>query len=112
MQPENKKLLFDMKEAADSILTFLADKSIADFKSDKLLRSGVYYQYTIIGEALSKLRERDAATASRISESDRIIGFRNQVVHGYAKINDDITWRIFQDKLPILSRELEQLLAE
>jgi len=112
MQLESKKFLFDAKEAADLIGSFLANKTDAEFKSDKLLRSAVYYQYTIIGEALSKLRERDVAAAARISEFERIIGFRNQVVHGYARINDDITWRIFQDKLPVLRRELEQLLAE
>jgi len=50
--------------------------------------------------------------AKRISEYARIIGFRSQVVHGYAKIDDEITWRIFQDKLPVLLKELTQLLAE
>jgi uncharacterized protein with HEPN domain len=112
MQLESKKLLFDMNEAAKSIGNFLQGKTESDFKADELLRSGVYYQYVVIGEALCQLRDRDEATAQRISEYQRIIGFHNQVVHGYAKINEDITWRIFPDKLPILRRELEQLLAE
>ncbi len=112
MQIESKKLLFDMQTAAGLIASFLEQATAEDFRSDQLLRSAVYYQFTIVGEALTQLRERDAVLAERISEYARIIGFRNQVVHGYGKINDDVTWKIIQDKLPILRRELEQLLAE
>jgi uncharacterized protein with HEPN domain len=50
--------------------------------------------------------------ANKISEHWRIVGFRTQIIHGYAKIDDEITWRIIQDKLPILRRELVGLLAE
>jgi uncharacterized protein with HEPN domain len=112
MRPESKKLLFDMRQAADLIASFLEKKTLPDFTGDPMLRAGVYYQFMIIGEALSQLRARDEATAERISEFARIIGFRNQVSHGYGTLNDDITWRIYLDKLPILRGELEQLLAE
>ena len=91
MQLESKKLLLDMQAAADRIAAFLRNKSVADFMSDEMLRSAVYYQFTIVGEALAQLRVRDEVTAESISESDRIIGFRNQVVHGYGKINDEVT---------------------
>jgi uncharacterized protein with HEPN domain len=47
-----------------------------------------------------------------ISEHSRIIAFRNQIIHGYARIDDEITWRIIQDKLPILLEELKGLLAK
>ena len=112
MRPESKKLLADMQEAADLIAGFLKDKTLVDLKNDPLLRSAVYYQFTIVGEALAQLRQQDEATALRISEFARIIGFRNQVVHGYGKIDDEITWRILQAKLPVLRRELELLQAE
>ena len=97
MPPEAKKLLTDMLEAAQLIHGFIAGKTLFDMTQDKLLRSGVYFQFTIIGEALSKLRAFDAALAGRISESPRIIGFRNQVIHGYSKIDDEITWRIISE---------------
>jgi uncharacterized protein with HEPN domain len=66
----------------------------------------------IIGEALTQLRSFDPQTAQRISDFSRIIGFRNQVVHGYAKVDDEITWRIISGNLPVLKRELEELLKE
>jgi uncharacterized protein with HEPN domain len=101
-----------MLAAADSIAEFAAGKTVADLATSKLLRAGIYYEFVIVGEALSRLRQLDEATAEKITEHWRIIGFRNQIIHGYAKIDDEITWRIIETKLPVLRRELRQLLAE
>jgi len=112
MPPEVQKLLADMLEAADAITSFAKEKSLDDFVKDALLRSAIYYQYVIIGEALSRLRNLDLSIAEQISEHWRIVGFRNQVIHGYAKMDHEITWRIVEDKLPILRAELAQLLSK
>jgi uncharacterized protein YutE (UPF0331/DUF86 family) len=64
------------------------------------------------GEALSQLRRLAPEVADRISESGRIIAFRNQLIHGYGVIQPEITWSIIQDKLPTLLRELTALLSE
>ena len=112
MLPEHKKFLFDMQRSATLITQFIAGKNFSDFEQDQMFRSAAYYQFTIIGEALSQLRAINPDIAQRISEAHRIIGFRNQVIHGYGKIGDEITWRIIQTKLPILINELAALLAE
>jgi len=100
MQLETRKLLLDMLQAATSIEEFTKDRAFADMDRDKLLRSGISYQFVIIGEAISQLRRVDQVAFDSISESSRIVGFRNQ-----------ITWQIIQDKLPILKKELADLLA-
>ena len=112
MQPDSRKLLSDALHAADTIKAFTDGKSMLDLTTDELLRSGVYWQFAIIGEALSQLQKTDAATFQRISECRRIVGFRNQIVHGYSVIDDTVTWQIIQDKLPIVHRELGSLLKE
>ncbi|HSZ58234.1 MAG TPA: HepT-like ribonuclease domain-containing protein [Tepidisphaeraceae bacterium] len=112
MPPESRTLLEDMRKAADVIADFVTNKSRDDLVQDKLLRAGIYYEFVIIGEALSRLRDSDLPTAQRISEYARIIAFRNQITHGYAKIDDEITWRIIETKLPVLRGELQALLAE
>ena len=61
---------------------------------------------------MSRLRDGDRETVERISEHWRIIGFRNQIIHGYGKLDVEISWRIIQDKLPILRHQVELLLAE
>ena len=111
MQPETQKLLNDALEACGTIKEFVSGKDLADFLKDRLLRAGVYYEFAIIGEALTQLRQRDPAALDRISENSRIIGFRNQIIHGYGKLDDEITWRIVQTKLPVLHQELETLLG-
>ena len=112
MPPESRKLLTDVRDAANEIGSFAAGKGLDEFRTDNLLRSGIYWQFVVIGEALTQLPKLDEATATRISEFDRIIGFRNQIVHGYGGIDDEITWRIVERKLPILRTQLEELLRE
>lgn len=112
MSPESRKLLSDMLEAATAIVEFTNGREFIEIGRDKLLRSGLYYQFVIVGEAMSQLRNRDRQTYDRISEAFRIIGFRNQVVHGYGVVRDDVTWQIIQEKVPVLHAELVALLAE
>jgi uncharacterized protein with HEPN domain len=112
MQPEVRKFLTDALECARSIQRFTQRRTIDDLLQDRLLRSAVYYEFTIIGEALTQMRRLDSATFDRITESPRIVGFRNQIIHGYQRMSDTVTWQIIQDKLPILITELEQLLAQ
>jgi uncharacterized protein with HEPN domain len=110
MLPESRKRVSDMLRCVELIEQFVNGKSFAEFQADALLRAGVYYEFVIIGEALSSLRSAEESLVDRISEYKRIIGFRNQVIHGYQKIDDEITWRIIEQKIPVLRRELETLL--
>lgn len=111
MTPEVRKLLEDMRQAIEDIAAFTGDKSIEDFRADKQLRRAVERSFEITGEALSQLRKLDEPLATGISEFRKIIGFRNVLIHGYGAIDDDKTWDIVQHDLPVLSREVRQLLA-
>ena len=54
----------------------------------------------------------DAAIAGQLTDHIKIIGFRNQLLHGYGVINYRITWNIIETKLPVLLRELAAMLGE
>jgi len=112
MQPEAKKLIADALEAATSIQQFVEGRSFDEIGRDKVLRSAIYWQFAIAGEAIAQLRRLDEGAFDRITESARIVAFRNQILHGYQRIQDTVTWQIIEDKLPVLRIELEQLLAE
>jgi len=110
MPPRVRALLFDIEHAALGIQSFVAGRTLDDLKNDLMLRSAVERQFEIIGEAMTRLRAESPEMCSRISEHQKIVGFRNVLIHGYDSINADITWRISQEKLPILLREVSELL--
>ena|SRR6185437_2005403 len=110
MQPESRKLLEDMRDAAGEIAAITRAQSLEIYKSSRQLRWSVERGFEIIGEALTQLRKRDAALAERISECRKIISFRNVLIHGYGQINPETTWDILQQDLPRLARELDELL--
>lgn len=110
MRPESAKFLSDIRESALRIRGYTAGKSRDHYLSDGELRDAVQWNFLVIGEALSQLHKLDAETAERITEWRRIISFRNQLIHGYGIINNEITWDIVVNKLPILLEETDQLL--
>jgi uncharacterized protein with HEPN domain len=111
MQPESAKFLSDMADAINRIVDYTRGKTRDDYLADNELRDAVQWNFTVIGEALSQLHKTDAGTAERISEWPRIIAFRNQLIHGYGVIKNDITWDIIETKLPVLQKDVQALLG-
>lgn len=112
MRLEARKYLYDIKQAADLLGEFTGGKEFSDYGENSMLRAAVERKFEIIGEALSKLSKLDPAIASQIGEHARIIAFRNILIHGYAEIDDRLVWDIVENKLPVLRREVDELLAK
>jgi uncharacterized protein with HEPN domain len=100
MQPESAKLLRDMLDAAQRIADYTRGKSCDDFLADHKLRDAVQWNFAVIGEALSQLYKLDPSVTQRIAEWRRVIAFRNQLIHGYGVIKNEITWDVIETKLP------------
>jgi uncharacterized protein with HEPN domain len=83
MERKSPKLLEDVRGAAAFVLEATREKSLADYRHDRLLRQAVERNFEIIGEAVGRLAKLDPATAARISEYHQIIAFRNLLIHGY-----------------------------
>ena len=112
MRPEAKRYLYDVAQAAELIVQFTAGKTFADYLQDPMLRAAVERKFQIIGEALAQLAKYDPSTATRIGERQRIVAFRNILVHGYADVDDRLVWDIIESKLVPLRREVAKLLRE
>lgn len=112
MLPEARAYLDDIQRASELLERFTTGKTFAEYTKDDLLRSATELQFEIIGEAISKLAKVDAVTASRITEYQRIISFRNFLIHQYSAVEDELVWNFLKTKLPILSIEVHGLLAE
>lgn len=112
MRLESRKYLEDMARAARSLRRFTADRTLADYRDDELLRAGVERWFEIIGEAMAQLARVDEPTAARIDGFQRIIAFRNVLIHGYAEIDHRLVWDVLQTNLPVLEAQIGDLLDE
>src|SRR5438445_135303 len=109
MRLEAQKYLFDIQRAAALLKEFTAGKTFDDYARDPMTRAAVEREFEVIGEALSRLAKLDKALAAQISEHERIIAFRNILIHGYAEVADRLVWDIVETKLPILRQEVDSL---
>lgn len=111
MPHDPRKSLDDMRQAAEFLLRVTAGRTLADYSADEVLRTLVERKFEIIGEALNRLNKTDAALASQIPETRRIISFRNILIHGYDAIEEPVVWKIVQQDLPILKQQVDAMLA-
>ena len=111
-QLDIRKYLFDINEACELLLQFTAGKTFSDYATDPMLRSAVERQFEIIGEALGQALRLDPSLPSRISNTGRIIAFRNRLIHGYASIAHEVVWGILEANLPTLQKEVATLMRE
>ena len=111
MRLEARKYLRDIQVAAERINRFTAGKQFEQYLADEMLRSAVERQFSIIGEALSRLDKESPDLAQAIPERAKIIAFRNILIHGYATVDDRIVWGVIENYLAALKRGVDQLLA-
>lgn len=112
MQLETRKYLSDIQRAAELVRRFTSGKTLIDYQEDVLLRSAVERQFEIVGEAMNQLAGSDEDTARRITNFQRIISFRNVLIHGYADVDDRLVWNVVETYLPRLIREINALLDD
>ncbi|MCP9754715.1 DUF86 domain-containing protein [Lacihabitans sp. CCS-44] len=104
------KCLYDIKYAIEEIENFLSiqPKQFGAYKKNLLLKRAIERNLEIVGEAMSRILKEDSEIA--ISNAKRIIGLRNQIIHGYDSVSDENIWAILINHMPILKREIESLI--
>ncbi len=112
MQREARMYLTDIQAAAGKIQEYTAGKQFSHYDTQEMLRDAVERKFEIVGIALAELAIRDVALASRISDYQKIIAFRNVLAHGYAHIDNATVWDIIVNNLPLLARQVDALLEE
>ena len=112
MQLELLTFLHDIRQACGLIRQFTMGKTADNFRSDLQLRSAVERQFITIGEALQQALRISPDLASAITETRRIINFRNVMVHGYAQIVPDTVWGVVEKDLHLLDQEVLRLISQ
>jgi len=104
--------LWDARDAADTIMAFVAGMDAQGYAASELTHSAVERKFEVIGEALNQLSKQDPALAARIPDLSQIIAFRNLLIHGYALVEHDRVWGVITESLPGLRQVVDDLLNE
>jgi uncharacterized protein with HEPN domain len=112
MVRDPRALLWDARASGDAIERFISGKDFDDYLADEMLRSAVERQFEILGEAVAQLSKADPRLAAQIPDAGNAIGFRNVLIHGYAKVDSAIVWQAATQSLPKLLSAVDALLKE
>ena len=104
------KCLYDIKFAIDEIDSFFIhrEKQFEDYSKDIILKRAIERNLEIIGEAMSRILKEEPDFY--IENARRIVGLRNQIIHGYDSVSDENIWGIVISHLPKLKVEIEKLI--
>ena len=81
---------------------FMGTLTVQQYVASKEKRAAVSHMVEIVGEAIR----------AGITNPSGIIGTRHRLAHGYDSIDDAAIWKIVQNDLPVLEREVEALLDD
>ncbi len=109
-QRDPRAFLSDVVRASEGVLSRVADKTLADYKADETLRLACERLLSVAGEACAQLRRDHPDIAEQLGDIDRIVAFRNILIHGYFKLVDDIVWTIIADDLSELMTNATRIL--
>ena len=112
MQRDPRAWLWDVREAAQAIESFVAGLDAGSYAKSELVHSAVERKFEVIGEALNQLSKADASMSAKVPHLAQIVAFRNQLIHGYALVDHDTVWGVIQQSLPALREAVEALLRE
>ena len=112
MDVDVKAWLYDILNAINEIDCFFLDtpKDFQHYKADLRTKRAVERNIEIIGEAMNRILKKN--DSFQISNSRKLVDVRNRIIHGYDSVSDEIIWGIVMRHLPVLQKEVEQLLGE
>jgi uncharacterized protein with HEPN domain len=99
--PESAKYLSDARRASQTIARFTAGRGFDDCLADDMLRA-----------AVAGRRRSDVSLADTIPDLPRIVAFRNELMHGYATVDDKLVWGVVEREPPVRLATLTRILAE
>ena len=110
MPPRDIRLrIEDMLEAIQRIETHSAGLTADQFRQDQKTFDAVVRNLEVIGEAASHLDDEVTALRPAVPWAD-VRAIRHVLVHEYFGVDVGIVWETVVRDLPVLRRELEELL--
>lgn len=111
MDNRANKYLEDILNAVEEIEEVISDKGrdYNNFSKDFVFRKFVERNIEIMGEAMNRILKTEPRI--NITAARKIVDTRNYVVHAYDSLRPDILWAIVIKHIPLLGKEVRQLLG-
>lgn len=77
-----------------------------------MVRQAAERNFQIIGEAARRLSIVEPEIAARLGPVQRMVAFRNVIVHGYDILDHEVVWSVIETDLPELLENAAALLKE
>ena len=106
-----KLYLEDIKDSITKIESYIKDLNFDEFSKDAMKIDAVVRNLTIIGEAAKNIPEEIKSKNPKIAWSEAV-GMRNKVTHEYFGVDEDILWKTIKEDLPILKKQILELLEK
>ena len=98
----------DMVGFCEKVLAFTQGLEQAQFVVDAMRFDATLRNLELIGEAASHIPQ-DVRNAHPTVPWRMLIATRNQLIHGYLGLDNDILWSIVQTDVPVLLHQLKSL---
>lgn len=106
---EQRDYLDHMLDAVVQIQSYTHGKTEATFHAERLLQDAVIRNLEVLGEAANNLLRFFPAAITQFPGIPfaAIYGMRNMLTHGYFAIDLDVVWRVVEQDVPDLRRQLD-----
>jgi uncharacterized protein with HEPN domain len=113
MSDEREFSLFlrDIIDCAEKIIRYVGNKTLDEFVSDEMAVDAVVRNFEIIGEASKNIPSEIKIKHPQV-EWRKTTHFRNTLIHDYFGIDYEVLWEIVKTKLPILIRQIKDVLEK
>ena len=111
MRRDFRVYLEDILEAAAAAREFVTGMDKDDLGRDRRTRDAVVRNLEIVGEAVKRLPQQTKRDHPEV-EWKKIAGLRDILVHDYFGIDMDIVWDVVQNKLPVLTEQIQRILDQ
>lgn len=104
-----KKYLFDILSCISELENLVNEvQSLENLENQSVAKRAFERLFEVIGEATRNLLSEQGDIP--ISNTDKIIGMRNIIAHGYDLVNYRLLWQTYIEQIPILKEEITKLM--
>ncbi len=106
MPPDRDRVrLLHMLEHAREAIQLVEGRTREDLDGNRLLSLALVRLLEIVGEAAAKVSPEERSRYPTVPWTE-VVSLRNRLIHGYDSVDMDVLWRIIEDDLPTLVRDL------